>query len=90
VNWFASQHRLKLKSVRPIAENRLIAETKLKIARFFKTFEDLIRSFLPEVIFSTDETMMDMNKACTSVLGESYAEGIERIWNNLRFGTSRV
>jgi GH24 family phage-related lysozyme (muramidase) len=34
VNWFAGQHRLKLKSARPIAENRLTAGTKLKIEQF--------------------------------------------------------
>jgi hypothetical protein len=43
VNWFAGQHRLKLKSARPIAENRLIAGTKLKIEQFFNTLEDLIK-----------------------------------------------
>jgi hypothetical protein len=43
VNWFAGQHRLKLKSAMPIAENRLTAGTKFKIEQFFKTFENLIK-----------------------------------------------
>jgi hypothetical protein len=43
MNWFAAQHRLKLKSARPIAENRLTAWTKHKIEQFFKTLEDLIK-----------------------------------------------
>jgi hypothetical protein len=47
VNWFAGQHQLKLKSASPIAENCLIAGTKLKIEQFFKTFEDFNQSFRP-------------------------------------------
>jgi hypothetical protein len=31
VNWFGGQYPLKLKSARPIAENRLTVRTKLKI-----------------------------------------------------------
>jgi hypothetical protein len=59
VNWFACQPRVKLKSARAISENRLTAGTKLKIEQFFKTFEDLIGSFLPELIFGADETMVN-------------------------------
>jgi hypothetical protein len=44
VNWFAGQHRLKIKSARSIAENRLTAGTKFKIEQFSKTFQDLIKS----------------------------------------------
>jgi hypothetical protein len=41
-----------------IAGNRLTAGTKLKIEQFLKTFESLIRFFLPELIFGADETMV--------------------------------
>jgi hypothetical protein len=58
VNWFAGQHHIKLKSARLIADNRLTGGTKLKIEQFLKTFEDLIRSFLPGLIFAADETMV--------------------------------
>jgi hypothetical protein len=51
VNWLEGQHRLRLKSARPIAGNPVTAGTKFKIDQFFKTFEDLIRSFFPELIF---------------------------------------
>jgi hypothetical protein len=70
LNWFACQHRLKLKYARSIAGNRPTAATKLKIEQLFKAFEDLIRSFLPKLIFGTDKTMADLNKACKSVVGE--------------------
>jgi hypothetical protein len=46
VNWFPGQHRLKLKSARPIVENRLIAGTKLRIERIFKNLGELIKSFV--------------------------------------------
>jgi hypothetical protein len=90
MNWFTGQRRLKPKCARPISGNRLTAGTKLKIEQFFKTFEDLIRSFLPELIFGADKTMVNVNKACTSFVSEGYAEVIEPIRNNLPFGTSRV
>jgi hypothetical protein len=67
LNWFAGQHRLKIKSARLIAGNRLTAGTKLKIEPFSKTFDDLIQSFLLELIFSADETIVNMNKACKSL-----------------------
>jgi hypothetical protein len=47
-----------MKSARPVIENRLTAGTKRKIEQFLKTFEGLIRSFLPELIFGADETMV--------------------------------
>jgi hypothetical protein len=87
MNWFGGQHRLKLKYARPIAGNRLTAGTKLKIEQIFKTFEDLIRSFLPELIFGTDKTTVKVNEACTNFVGEGYAEVIDPIRNNLPFGT---
>jgi hypothetical protein len=58
VNWFAGQYRLKLKSPRPIKKNGLTAGTKHKIEQFFRTFQDLIRSFLLELIFGADETIV--------------------------------
>jgi hypothetical protein len=46
VHWFTGQHRLRLKSASPIAENCLNAGTKLKIEQFLKTLEGLNKSFV--------------------------------------------
>jgi hypothetical protein len=70
VNWFACQQCLKPKSARSIAQNRLTGGTKLRTEQFFKSFEDLNRSFLLELIFGGDEATMDVNKACKIVVGE--------------------
>jgi hypothetical protein len=50
----------------------------------------MIRSFLPELIFGPDDTIVDVKTACTTVVGDGYAEAIEPIRNNLPFGTSCV